>query len=237
MTLSIFAWGKAFYYKYLLQILSSVYNYQISIQLFRDKNVLFRNLSIILQILFSINIGLLIFFLLENYNLDQVFTSSSLLNITLYSVGVFLFFKLKSYLYKLLGHLFKVQEDFFEIQHHMNGFAQTLGLVLLPFVIAMPFLEEPLRSIFLYSLFAALGILLMLFFFRGIQIVKRKQVSIFFLILYGFTQIVNSTNKFGTISICNIPFIRRTTEPFFCQTNRLWIQTNQKSYFCCSFFN
>lgn len=183
LSLSIFAWGKALYQKYLLQIMNSLFNYQISIQLFRDKNALFRNLSIILQVLFPINIGLLIYFLNDFYKINQV-SEISVLSIVLYSTIVFLFFRFKVILYKFLGLVFKVQDDFSEIQHHMNTFIQSLGVVLLPFVISLPFLGDELKNIFLTGMFLLLGVFIMLFFLRGFQIVSRKQVPVFFLILY-----------------------------------------------------
>ncbi len=183
ISLSVFAWGKSLYQKYLLQIFNSVYNYQISIQLFRDKNALFRNLSIILQILFPINLGLLIYFLIDFYRFNHV-SEYPIVSIAIYSVSVFIFFRLKNWLYKFLGLVFKVQEDFYEIQHHLNIFSQSLGVVLLPFVISIPFLNDTIKNIVLVSLFIVLGIYILLFFFRGFQIVTRKQVSVFFLILY-----------------------------------------------------
>lgn len=183
IALSIFAWGKALYQKYLLQILASVYNYQISIQLFRDKNALFRNLSIILQFLFPINIGLLIYLLIDYYSFNQVF-QWPLASIAVYSASVFVFFRLKTLLYKFLGVIFKVEEDFHEIQHHMNTFNQTTGVILLPFIISIPFLNEEFKPVLIISLFLFIGIIGMLFLYRGFQIVIRKQVSIFFLILY-----------------------------------------------------
>lgn len=183
ISISIFAWGKSLYQKYLLQVINSVYNYQISVQLFRDKNALFRNLSLILQVLCPINIGLLVYFLIDFYNFNHISTFP-LASIALYSLIVFLFFKLKNILYKFLGVLFKVQEDFHEIQHHMNVFVQTIGIVLLPFIVSMPFIEDNLKNYFLLALFLITGIFVLLFFFRGFQIVSRKQVPIFFLILY-----------------------------------------------------
>jgi hypothetical protein len=183
ISLSIFAWGKSLYQKYLLQIFNSVYNYQISIQLFRDKNALFRNLSIILQILFPINLGLLIYFLIDFYHFNHV-SEYPIASLGIYSFSVFLFFRLKTWLYKFLGLVFKVQEDFYEIQHHLNIFSQSLGVVLLPFVISMPFLNETFKNIVLVSLFIIIGAYILLFFFRGFQIVTRKQVSVFFLIIY-----------------------------------------------------
>jgi hypothetical protein len=183
ISLSIFAWGKSLYQKYLLQIFNSVYNYQISIQLFRDKNALFRNLSIILQILFPINLGLLIYFLIDFYHFNHIL-EFPIASIGIYSLGVFLFFRLKTVFYRFLGIVFKVQEDFHEIQHHLNIFSQSLGVIILPFVISMPFLNDNLKSVVLISLFVLIGIYILLFFFRGFQIVTRKQVSLFFLILY-----------------------------------------------------
>lgn len=183
ISLSIFAWGKSLYQKYLLQIFNSVYNYQISIQLFRDKNTLFRNLSIILQILFPINFGLMIYFLINYYQFNQV-SGHTISSIGLYSAGVFLFFRFKAWVYKFLGLVFKVQDDFHEIQHHLNTFVQTLGVVLLPFVISMPFVNDALKNVVLIGLFIITGVFILLLFFRGLQIVNRKQVPVFFLILY-----------------------------------------------------
>lgn len=183
LSLSIFAWGKSLYQKYLLQIIYSVYNYQTSIQLFRDKNALFRNLSIILQFLFPINLGLFFYFLIEYYQLKHV-SEYPIANIGLYSFFVFVFFRLKSLFYKFLGVVFKVQDDFNEIQHHMNIFIQTLGVILLPFIISIPFLNESIKSYFLIGLFVIIGVFVLLFFLRGFQIVSRKQVPFFFLILY-----------------------------------------------------
>ena len=183
ISLSIFAWGKALYQKYLLQIFNSVYNYQISIQLFRDKNALFRNLSIILQILFPINLGLLIYFLIDFYHFNHV-SPYPIASIGIYSFAVFIFFRLKNWLYKFLGLVFKVQEDFYEVQHHLNIFIQSLGVVLLAFVISMPFLNDLFKSIVIIGLFAVIAVYSILFFFRGFQIVIRKQVPVFFLILY-----------------------------------------------------
>lgn len=183
LSLSIFAWGKSLYQKYLLQIFNSVYNYQISIQLLRDRNALFRNLSIILQVLFPINVGLLIYFLIEFFQFNHV-SPMPLVNIAIYSLSIFLFFRLKTFLYKFLGLVFKVEEDFNEIHHHMNVFNQSLGVILLPFIISMPFLNDSIKNIFLIGLVFVIGVFILLFFFRGFQIVSRKQVPVFFLILY-----------------------------------------------------
>jgi hypothetical protein len=183
IALAIFAWGKSLYHKYLLQIISSVYNYQISIQLFRDKNALFRNLSIILQVLYPISFGLLIYSLLNYFHLKQVF-DYALASISAYSAGVFLFFQFKTMLYKFLGMVFKVEEDFHEIQHHLNIFNQTIGIFLLPFLISIPFLDDRFKPIAIVGLFLFAGATLLLFFYRGFQVVTRKQVSLFFLILY-----------------------------------------------------
>lgn len=183
IAVAIFAWGKSLYHKYLLQIISSVYNYQISIQLFRDKNALFRNLSIILQVLYPISFGLLIYTLINYFHLNHLF-GWALANIATYSFGVFLFFQLKALLYKFIGIVFKVKEDFYEIQHHLNIFNQTIGMCLLPFLISIPFLDERFKSIAIVGLFLFAGATLLLFFYRGFQVVTRKQVPIFFLILY-----------------------------------------------------
>lgn len=183
LSISIFAWGKSLYQKYLYQIVESLFNYQLANRLYRDKNILFRNLSIGLQILFSLNIGLFLYYLSIRYNLNNI-TNLPLANILIYSSGIFLFFQFKAALYKFIGYIFKVQDDFSEILHHVTIYNKALGLFLLPITLSIPFVNNYLQTGLLFFSLFIISALLLLVLFRGFQIVNKKHVSFFFLILY-----------------------------------------------------
>jgi len=183
LSISIFAWGKSLYQKYLYQIVESLFNYQLANRLYRDKNILFRNLSIGLQLLFSLNIGLFLYYLSIRYNLKNL-TNLPLANILIYSSGIFLFFQFKAALYKFIGYIFKVQDDFSEILHHVTIYNKALGLFLLPITLSIPFVNNHIQTGLLFFSLFIISSLMLLVLFRGFQIVNKKHVSFFFLILY-----------------------------------------------------
>lgn len=181
--LVLFSRGKVLYNKYLYQIIEAIYNYQISIRLLKDKNVLFRSLSYSLQVLFSLNVGLLIFYFLD-YNSYRQISEHTIISILVYSFSIFFIFQIKAMVCMFLGYSFNVQDDFTELLHNVSIYNKAIGLFLLPIVITFPFLQDKLKPVVLYAGIIITGLLLIMFLYRGLQIISRKRVSYFFLILY-----------------------------------------------------
>jgi hypothetical protein len=183
LILALFTYCKTTYRKYIFQVIESTYNFQLSERLFRDKNILFRNLSIILQILFSLIIGIFVTVSLYHFQYKQVF-DSLLLNILLYSSALYFFFLFKNFLYLFLGLVFKNQEDFSEISHHISMFNKVIGIFLLPIVVILPFINYKFQLLLIYLACLVFLLLTILLLIRSFQIVANKQISFFFLILY-----------------------------------------------------
>ena len=184
LSLFTFSWVKLAYQKYVVQVVTSIVNYQVSLRLLREKNVLFRNMAIGLNFVFAVNLGLLIFYYLLLNNLNQV-NSSNFLSVIIYSSGIIFVYNIKTFLCKILGNIFLVKEQFAEYVHNIHLYNKNLGLFLFPIVIVFPYITDiHVKTFVLYLGFIIfIGVFLMLIY-RGIQIIMRNGVSTFYLILY-----------------------------------------------------
>jgi len=184
LSLFIFSWIKMVYQKYLVQVITSLINYQVSIRLLREKNVLFRNMALGLNFVFSLNIGLFIFFYLQYHNLNQI-NSSNFISVLIYSSGVVVLYYIKTFACRLIGNLFMVKEQFGEYVHNIHLYNKNIGLFLIPIVVAFPYISSnQIKPVVLYfGLAMIIGMFLMLIY-RGFQIIIRNGVSTFYLILY-----------------------------------------------------
>jgi len=184
ISLFTFSWIKQAYQKYVVQVVASLVNYQASIRLLREKNVLFRNTAIGLNFVFSINIGLLIFYYLQYYNLNQI-TSSNFLSVVIYSVFIILLYNVKSVVCRIIGNVFLVKEEFAEYVHNIHLYNKNIGLFLFPVVILFPYItNNEIKPLILYAGLTIVVGMFLLLVYRGIQIIMRNGVSIFYLILY-----------------------------------------------------
>lgn len=181
--LFIFSWVKVLYQKYILQIVGSVIDYQISSRLFRERNIFFRNVSIGLNFIFALNLGLLIYYILDYYTIGQI-VDGKFSSLVIYSSAIILLYSIKSVTCKLIGYIFLVQEEFAEYMHNVIIFNKNIGLFLFPIVIVYPYIHEKLQPIILYIGVGLLIIMVLMRAYRGFQIIIRKGVPIFYLILY-----------------------------------------------------
>nr|WP_320117794.1 DUF4271 domain-containing protein [uncultured Marinifilum sp.] len=178
MAISRFSFGK-----YLFRVFDSVLNYQSSNNLFLEKNM--RNLrgSIFLNTLFITNISLFLvqyfncFFSPENTEIP--FTSY------LYTlVGIMGLYLGKIITIRSIGYIFNGTKEAKEYLHTVFIYNKNLGIILLLITLSVPFIAE-----FSSALLLNVGLIIALIFyifrlFRGIKILFRKHVSIFYMILY-----------------------------------------------------
>jgi hypothetical protein len=183
LSLFVFSWMKILYQKYILQEVTALINYQASLRLLREKNILFKNMSVGLTIVFAINLGLFLYYVLSFFHISQV-VPSDFLSVLIYCAAIAAFYSIKTMLCRLIGYLFLSQPEFSEYVHNINVFNKNTGLFLFPFVIMVPYINDSIKPIILYSgiiLFLGIYILRII---RGFQIIIHKGVSSFYLILY-----------------------------------------------------
>lgn len=178
MAITRFSFGK-----YLFRVIDSVLNYQSSNNLFLEKNM--RNIrgSIFLNTLFIINISLFLvqysncFFSPENTEIPFSTYLYTLLGI----MGLYLG---KIITIRSMGYIFNGTNEAKEYLHTVFIYNKNLGIILLLITLSVPFIAE-----FSSALLLNIGLVIALIFyifrlFRGIKILFRKHVSIFYMILY-----------------------------------------------------
>jgi len=183
VSLFLLAIMKVTYNKFIVQIISGLVNFQVAMRLFRERNVLFRNISIGLNAVFYINTGLFIYFILDAFSLTQLYTQV-FRNILAYGFIVFLVNNIKTLVNKTIGYIFMAQDEFAEYIHNITLFNKNIGLFLFPIIVLYPFVLDNIKPFVTYFGIVIISIILLLRFYRGFQIIMRKGISIFYLILY-----------------------------------------------------
>lgn len=183
VSLFTFSWMRMVYEKFIVQIVGAMVNYQVSLRLFRERNVLFKNISLGLNFTFALNCGLFIFYVVDFLGMEQALPYK-FLSMLVYTMGVAIIYSLKSGTCKFLGYVFLVKDEFDEYIHNVRLYNKNIGLFLFPVIIVYPFIGDPAKPYIIYSGFLIIGMLILLRIHRGFQIIMKKGVSIFYLILY-----------------------------------------------------
>ena len=174
---------RSFYNKFFDAIFKSSISYQTSFQLFRDTNNVFQRASLIFNLIFITASGLFIFLILKQFEIFPA-KSNTFLNFVLTSSGVFLFFGLKSMIYKTMGYVFRVSDLTSEYLHNLFIYGKVLGVLLLPIVICLPYIDPNFHYplIILGALFFSIAFIMSII--RGMEISVKTNVSVLYLILY-----------------------------------------------------
>lgn len=177
------AWIKVFYNKVLRLTLRSTFNNLISNRLFREKNTLTIWGGLFLNCLYYLSGAFFLYLLFTyfGYRINEV-TS---FNAYFYIFSILIFIYLFKYLIvKLTGFIFMENTGVSEYLHNVFVFNKSIGIFILPVILAIPFIPEPGKEILLK---AGVGIIILFYFlriYRGLKIGIKINVSILYLILY-----------------------------------------------------
>lgn len=105
---------------------------------------------------------------------------SYLLILSLFSA----FYLSKNLLYRLISALFLHKEYIKDYLNNTYIYNQFIGILLLPFIVSIPFIGFTGAKILIYTVCTLIVIILMLRYVNGIKILVRKGISIFYLFLY-----------------------------------------------------
>jgi len=176
-------WIKLFYNKVLSATVSSVFNYQISHNLFLDKSTLTRKAFLIMDFVFYVNAGLFIYLSTQYFNLTLVHPDG-IKAFLIFTGFVFTFYLLRYITVKIVGYISQTHKIFAEYLHNIFIYTRITGFVLLPFLLAIPYADYHLTPV---TIFAGAGIIILgyiLSIIRGIKIFTIKKISLLYLFLY-----------------------------------------------------
>ncbi|MBU8891164.1 MAG: DUF4271 domain-containing protein [Bacteroidales bacterium] len=179
----LLGWVRLFNKKYLTSLIKSVISVQESNTMYREKNSLMVRASFIINLLFISNISVFTIQIRHFFDLKLNGTEDyTLYFIVLFSILTLYIFRAASSFF--VGTVFLKQKVFSEYFHNVNIFTKNNGLLIFPVIIALQFLSYEYISFIIYTGIIASGLLYLLQTIRAVQIIIRKNVSIFYMILY-----------------------------------------------------
>jgi hypothetical protein len=183
LSLLLLAWIKMAYVQFLTPVLFSTFNYKEALKLYNSKNVPATNAFIILHLVFAVNSGLFLLFVAWHFNFNLPPLNPLLLFIASLSLLVILF-ALKSAALRITGFLFDAPGFFGEYAHNLSLYNKILGILLMPLIVGLLYADPGIHGI-LIRVGLGLGVVIYLLqLVRGLEIIARKDFSLFYLILY-----------------------------------------------------
>jgi len=177
------AWLKLFYHKFINHTVTSFWNFQLSKKEFRNRNIFARRVAFVLNLNFIFIGGLFMYLALNHFHINplQLKPFPYYLCLTVILVSLLL---IRHILLIITGYIFNRQEYFKEYLHQIFLIYKNIGIYFTPLVVAIAYVHDNLR-IYLIIIGLVLSVMAYLFrFVRGIQIIIKKDVLIFYLILY-----------------------------------------------------
>ena len=179
----LLGWIQLFNKKYLASLIKSVISYKKSNTLYREKNTLTEKASFMVNLLFISNISVFVIQLKHFFSINLGSFEDFSLYIIMFGAltGLYIFRAIST---SFIGFVFLKQKVFSEFFHNINIFTKNTGLFLLPVVITLQFLSYEYLAVIIYAGIILIAVLYLLQIVRSFQIIIRKNVSIFYMILY-----------------------------------------------------
>lgn len=182
-SLIILASLKLFFNKFIDQVLVAMWNFQLGSKFLRDQGIFSRRVGFVLNINFLLIFGLFIYLVLNHFNINP-FSLKPILACGVYTTILSIILLIRHMLITITGIIFNRQTLFGEYLYHILIIYKNLGIFFIPIVFGIAYIQENLR---IYLIIFALAIIVFAYifrFFKGFQIIIKKDVIIFYLILY-----------------------------------------------------
>jgi len=172
---------KTLFSRYFINYFQVAFNYQLTNKLLRDRNFFLTRFNFILNIVYIIILSVFIYQALYFFDIKINPDKSQFVYIITIIMGI----ELGRYIIeKTVGEIFNVQKEFSEYLFNQFLFNKLLGLVLIPLVFIIQYVPENLRTFFI-----VIGLLLitgsyLIKLIRGFTIIVKKDILIFYVLLY-----------------------------------------------------
>ena len=179
----LIVWIRLAFNKFITGIISALLSYQISFKMFQQRNSVMKRAFFILNSIYVIVLSLFIVEVLRFYKL-QIMEFTGLIPFLVLTGIIVLILLVRLILLKLIGYIFDSGNIFAEYIHNVFLANKNLGLFLIPVVVGIAYLPYQLAKI---SVVIGMVLIITTYLFRlvrGFQIIFRKDVFIFYLILY-----------------------------------------------------
>ena len=177
------AWIKISLGKYLNQLIRALINYSEESKLFQEKNAIVNRLYIVLNSIFVISGGLLLFYIIQYSNNKIYFKNSYLVlfgcNGIIISIYIY-----KYVINKFFGFILYQKQVFKEYLHSTFMYFKALGMFILPLIFLIFIVPEKYKTWILAICFIIFFMFYFISVFRATRIMIRKGILLFYWILY-----------------------------------------------------
>jgi hypothetical protein len=179
----LFLWVKIFYKKYFNLLFGSLISYQTSLKLLRGKNIMTRRVSFVLNFIYSIVLALFILRILKFYEIKIL--KFNTFETLLFLINLIIIISIvRLLILNLVGIIFNSTQIFNEYIHNNYIINKNLALFLFPLLIMQVYINEKLQIIFIIAGISLVIISYIIRLYRGFQIIIKKDIFLFYLILY-----------------------------------------------------
>jgi hypothetical protein len=179
----LFVWIRTFYSKFFSTLGNALLSYHLSLKLFEERNVLLQRVSIVLDFIYVIVFSVFLFEFVEYFGF--LGTKMKGFNLFLLLLNIVMMYAiLRTIVLRLTGSLFLARPLFSEYIHNTLVINKGLGIALFPVVVLAQYLPNNLIPVVLVLGFIVVAAAFILKSLRSYQIILRRDVLIFYLILY-----------------------------------------------------
>ena len=179
----ILGFVRLYFNKYLQSLIKSSISFQESTTMFREKNTLMEKASLLVNLLFLSNISIFVIQLAQFFNIEFGKIKHYYVYLIVFS-GLILLYIFRGLTSWFVGFVFLKEKIFKEYFHNVNIYTKNTGLFLFPVVVTLQFLSYEYLAFIIYIGLAGVGVLYILLIQRSFQLINRKNVSVFYMILY-----------------------------------------------------
>lgn len=183
LAIIIVSYVKFTYPKYVNNIFDAIFSYRETAKMFQEKNLRVIRGSIILFSLFLITTSLFLLQIYNFYKLDFLHCSEPIKYLTI-TIGLIIIYISKSILIRLCGYIFNTKQEAKEYIHTIFTYNKIYGIIIIPIICFMPYTALLVKQILIITGLSIALLIFILRLFRGIWILFKKQLSIFYMILY-----------------------------------------------------
>jgi hypothetical protein len=183
LVISGIAWARIGFGKFLNLVWISAYSYQIATKVYNEQSVVQKRFSLSLDLLYLINASLFLF-LLNRYFAPVIFKTNDVVFVFQAFSGLSFLVLLRILVMRLTAYIFERSELFLGFLYHFFIFNKVLGMLLIPFLLAIPYTKGDVQEMLIY---AGVSIVIMVYIFRLVRAsvyVLKNVILLFYLILY-----------------------------------------------------
>jgi len=177
------AWARIAYGRFLNLIWISAYSFQFASKTQNEQSVVQKRFGLAMDLLYLIN-GSLFLFLLNFYFAPGFLPESGIIVVLISFLLLLSLLLFRVLVMRFTAYLFKRTELFKGFLYHFFIYNKVIGMVITPFLIAIPYAEGVLKETLIFTGIALIVLNQLMRLFRAAVYVFKNVILFFYLILY-----------------------------------------------------